>query len=150
MSNDSPDKTAEDENQNIETVELFIFKIMDVYFGADMEQIEEMIEVPSDAGVGEIMAIHKLIPFRATIVTYQTPKVLLVKDEKEGAWPLMIDQAKTIVNLSIDSIQLFPGLMEGSRKSEALWGATFIDENLVLLVDLNKLSTLRPSQSKSS
>lgn len=150
MNDESLDKTTEDENQSVENIELLIFNVMGVYFAVDTEQIEEIIEVPPDAEAGEIPAIHKLIPFHETKGTYQAPKVLLVKDEKEGAWPLMINQAQTIINLPIDSIQLFPPLMDGNRKSKALWGATLIDENLVLLIDLNKLSTLKTSQSKPS
>lgn len=126
---------------NIQSVQLLIFKIMDVCFGADMEQIEEMIEPPPGMDPGDIPAFHEVVPFRDGGVAYQSPKVLLIKDGQEVR-PLKIDQALNIVNVPISAIQLFPPLLEGNKKSEALWGVAFVEDNLVLLVDLYKIPKL--------
>ncbi len=143
MDSDNPVKPGNTSSGDIENVQLLIFKIMDVYFGADMEQIEEMIEPPPGLDPEDIPAFHEVVPFRGDAMVYKTPKVLLIKDGKEVR-PLKIDQAVNIVNVSVNAIQLFPTLLEGHIKSEALWGVAFVDENLVLLVDLYKI----PKQSR--
>lgn len=131
---------------DIDHIQLLIFKIMDVYFGADMEQIEEMIEPPPGLDPAEIPAFHEAMQFRDTGVVYRSPKVILIKDG-EDVRPLKIDQAVNIVNTPITAIQLFPPLLEGHKKSAALWGVAFIEDNLVLLVDLYKIPKLIQAES---
>ena len=147
MNMDSNNPVNPDNNLtgNIQNVQLLIFKIMDVFFGADMEQIEEMIEPPPGLDPSDIPAFHEVVPFRDGGVIYHSPKVLLIKDGKDVR-PLKIDQALNIVNVPISAIQLFPPLLEGHKKSEALWGVAFVDDNLVLLADLFKIPKLIQAQ----
>lgn len=125
------------EGNAVETIHLLVFNIADSYFGVDMEQIEEILDPPPGVDMEEIPAFHEILSFRETKATYQNPKILFVKDN--GIPPVKIDQVRNIVDISLNSIQPLPPLLEGSKKSEAVWSATFIDEYLVLLVDLYRI-----------
>lgn len=137
----SPDfQTAE--NSPTETLQLLIFNMADSLFGVDVEQVEEIIDPPPGVAMEELPAFHKILSFCKTGVTYRDPKILFIKHD-DNACPIKVDAAKSMVDISINAIQPLPPLLAGNRKSEAVWGATFINGDLVLLVDLYKVSLPR-------
>lgn len=109
-------------------------------FAVDMEQIDEMV----DAGVAqskgwEIVDFHDCVPLRGPEPEYLYPHVLLVRDEASRQ-AYRIDQPQNIFHVTASRVRAFPPLLEAKKANAAVWGAIFIDEEIVLLVDLYKLA----------
>ncbi len=132
------DRVADDE------IRLLIFKIMGVCFGADMEQIEEMVDFSqAQREDWDIRNFTEAISFRDIKVEYKKPKVILIKDSDQDVG-IVIDQPDNIVNINIQSIRLLPPLLESHKTADAIWAAVFIDDDLALLVDFYRLQDSLP------
>jgi chemotaxis signal transduction protein len=120
-------------------IRLLIFKIMGVYFGADMEQIEEMVDFSqAEQDEWDIRHFTDVVSFRGLEIEYKKPKVILIKDNVRDLG-IVIDQPENIVNINIQSIQLLPPLLENLKTVDAIWAAVFLDNELALLVDFYRL-----------
>ncbi len=132
------DQVADDE------IRLLIFKIMGVCFGADMEQIEEMVDFSQAQQENwDIRNFTDAISFRDIEVEYKKPKVILIKDSDQDIG-IVIDQPENIVNINIKSIRLLPPLLENHKNVDAIWAAVFVDDDLALLVDFYRLQESLP------
>ncbi|GEM_PF-1394986 len=132
------DLVAEDE------IRLLIFKIMGVCFGADMEQIEEMVDFSqAQQEDWDIRHFTEAISFRDIEVEYKKPKVVLIKDSDQDVG-IVIDQPENIVNINFQSIRLLPPLLENQDTVDAIWAALFLGEDLILLVDFYRLQDCLP------
>ena len=150
----APDSPAMAEENTLEAgaapeasneLKLLIFNIMGVLFGADMEQIDEMLE-PEQAEERQcdIVPFHQRVPLGGSRVVYEKPRILLIR-ETLNRQALLIDRPENIVNLPVSDIRLFPPLIEARKTAGAVWGVTFVDGEIVLLVDLFKLFAAVPS-----
>jgi len=140
--NRDSDQVADDE------VRLLIFKIMGVCFGADMEQIEEMVDFSqAEQEDWDIRSFTEAISFRDVEVEYKKPKVILIKDSDQDVG-IIIDQPENIVNINIKSIRLLPPLLENHRTVDAIWAAVFLEDELALLVDFYRLQSSLPKIEK--
>ncbi len=137
-SNRESDQVSDDE------IRLLIFKIMGVCFGADMEQIEEMVDFSqAQQEDWDIRNFTEAISFRDIEVEYKKPKVILIKDSDQDVG-IVIDQPENIVNINIKSIRLLPPLLENHKTVDAIWAAVFLGEELALLVDFYRLQNSLP------
>ncbi|MCP4352381.1 MAG: hypothetical protein GY795_43535 [Desulfobacterales bacterium] len=121
-----------------EEIRILVFSIMGVNLGMDMEQISEMCE-PDQVRERdfEIFRFHDKLLFREDPGEYESPVVLLVKDETSG---LIIEQPDDInVPVPIDSICPLPPLIEAVIRSGPIWGVTINQGKIILLVDSYKL-----------
>lgn len=122
-----------------EEIQVLVFEIMGMRFGVDMEQIGKMAELSYAEDRGwNILEFHQVIPLRGAETVYRSPKVLLIKDETGGR-AVLIDHAKNVVRVDLDSIRLFPPLLSAKRRSAAVWAVAFVDGEVVLLVDFYRL-----------
>jgi chemotaxis signal transduction protein len=136
--NKETDLVAEDE------IRLLIFKIMGVSFGADMEQIEEMVDFSqAQQEDWDIRHFTEAISFRDIEVEYKKPKVVLIKDSDQDVG-IVIDQPENIVNINFQSIRLLPPLLENQETVDPIWAAVFLEEDLILLVDFYRLQDSLP------
>jgi chemotaxis signal transduction protein len=136
------DQVADDE------IRLLIFKIMGVCFGADMEQIEEMVDFSqAQEEDWDIRDFTEAISFRDIEVEYKKPKVILIKDSEQDVG-IIIDQPENIININIKSIRLLPPLLESHKTVDAIWAAVFLDDELALLVDFYRLQSSLPKKEK--
>ncbi len=128
----------------MEELRLLIFKIGDARFAADMEQIDEMVDegVPRSKG-WNVVKFHDCVPLRGPEPNYVHPHVALIRDES-ARHALLIDQPQNIFHVAVSRVRPFPALLEAKKKNAAVWGVVFIEEEIVLLVDLYKL-TFAPS-----
>jgi chemotaxis signal transduction protein len=141
-SNKESDQVADDE------IRLLIFKIMGVCFGADMEQIEEMVDFSqAQQEDWDIRDFTEAISFRDIEVEYKKPKVILIKDSEQDVG-IIIDQPEDIININIKSIRLLPPLLESRKTVDAIWAAVFLDDELALLVDFYRLQSSLPKKEK--
>ena len=130
---------AEHERNPLEEIQILIFNIMGIKLGIDTEQIYKMCQ-PEQLKEGDfdIFWFHEKIPFPKEKVIYESPKVILVRDEKITTG-IIIDQVEDIRPIKIDSIQPLPPLIEASDSSGIIWGATLKEEEIILIVDLYRM-----------
>ena len=132
-------QSKETENVGEDEIRLLIFKIMGVCFGADMEQIEEMVDFSqAEQDEWDIRHFTEAVSFRGLKVEYKKPKVVLIKDN-ENDIGIVIDQPENIVNINYKSIRLLPPLLESLKTVDAIWAAVFLEDELALLVDFYRL-----------
>ena len=135
MNHDSPAA----EINNTEIIQFLIFSMADLYFGVDMEQIEEILDPPPGADMNEIPALHEILSFHTTGAAYRDPKILFIRSDSNKACAIKIDGVKNMADISINAIQPIPPLLGMNSKTKAVWGATFMNEDLVLLLDLYEI-----------
>lgn len=129
-------------NIRFEELQLLILNIAGVRFGVDMEQISEIIELEqANQKEFNIVKFDENLSFRGLAVTYKSPKVLLLKDEFSSA--ILVEQPEDMVSISIDSVQPLPPLL-ACQKAFPIWGATLLDDEVVLLVDCYRLVASEP------
>jgi len=122
-----------------EEIQLLTFTIMGTRMGVDTSQVSEMLE-PEQAGERGIN-VHRFndeLPFRDSQVIYNSPKVLLIKNEGP-AYGILIDQPDEIGSISLNSIRPIPPLISSCKGPKAIWGAAVKDEEIILLVDFYRL-----------
>ncbi len=112
---------------------------MGVKLGADVEQIEEMLE-PDQAKerLIHLFRFHEELSFFNRQVRYQSPKVLVIKNESVPSG-VVIDEPEDIKTISLDLIAPMPPLIEACINPPVIWGVAIIDDDMVLLMDLNRL-----------
>jgi len=129
------------ESNSIKEIQLLIFNIMGIRIGVDMEQVFEMIELGQVEGENfEIFHFYEKVPFDVDPYRfhYNSPKVLLVKDE-ETVTGVVIDQPDDFIRVKIELIQPLPLLLEATIRPRVIWGVTLVEGQIVLLVDLYRL-----------
>ena len=132
-------QTSESHSVGDNEIRLLIFKIMGVCFGADMEQIEEMVDFSqAEQEDWDIRRFTDAVSFRDLEIEYKKPKVILIKDNERDLG-IVIDQPEDIVNINIQSIRLLPPLLENLKTVDAIWAAVFLEDDLALLVDFYRL-----------
>ena len=125
-------------------IRLLIFKIMDVCFGADMEQIEEMIDYSEVQQKNwDIRYFAEAVCFRNIEVEYKKPKVILIKDKDQDIG-IVIDEPEKIENINFQSIKLLPPLLGDLETQSAIWAAAIWKEDLILLIDFYRLQKALP------
>ncbi len=120
-------------------IRVFTFNIMGINLGIDVEQIAGLFE-PDKVEAQNIQTFwfHEKISFPEGEVAYNSPKVLIIKDDT-SAFGIIIDLPNDIFIISIDSIQPLPSIMKSSGRPEPIWGAALKDEQIILLVDAYRL-----------
>jgi chemotaxis signal transduction protein len=144
-------KQAENNQDNIDMADVeenkfLVFRIQESCFGIDMEQISEIM----DAGQAEkqkkkTFPFHEQLNFKGDAVTYQSPKVLIIKGREHGPG-IIIETPDDILAIAVESIRPLPPLIGGSNGPKAIWGVTVENSELMLLVDAYKmLADVSPS-----
>ncbi len=136
----------EESDNEISEIQLLVFSVMGIRFGADMEQIDEMIE-PARAEELQIDVVpfHELVPVGTDSVSYTSHRVLLI-DFQGQELGIQIGLPENIINLPTRSIALLPRIVEYRRKIKAIWGVAFMNDEPVLMIDFYKLLTERDTQ----
>jgi len=143
---------------DFEEIKFLVFRIKEVCFGIDMEQISEIM----DAGQAEkrkkrASRFHEQLNFKGETVVYQAPKILIIrgKEHKPG---VIIETPVDITAIPVESIQPLPPLIVGSNGPKAIWGVAVRNSEIIMLVDANEIladlslpSSLRtfPTKQKS-
>lgn len=122
-------------------IQILVFTVMGVRMGVDTSQIEEMLEMDQAVSRGlSASPFHEELSFGPSSATYFAPKVITLKDQRRPL-SMVIDQPDEITNVPVASIQPIPALIAArSGASRAIWGAVVSREDVILLVDLFKLS----------
>ncbi|MDD5723080.1 MAG: chemotaxis protein CheW [Syntrophales bacterium] len=144
-------RQAEKKQDNIdmsdfEEIKFLVFRIKEICFGIDMEQISEIM----DAGQAEkrrrrAPRFHEQLNFKGETVVYQAPKILIIRG-KEHNPGIIIETPIDITAITVESIQPLPPLIVGSNGPRAIWGVAFRNSEIIMLVDANEIQVdLSPS-----
>jgi chemotaxis signal transduction protein len=132
-------KTEEKTEKNLEVVEFLVFEAMGSLIGIDSEHITRITGLKEAKEEGaEFEWFHEKIPFGKHDVDYLDPRVIFIKD---GGSPkgLVIDRPRDFVTVPVGMIRPMPAFVGQSKGASPFWGATVIDEEVVILADFFKL-----------
>ncbi|GBC60123.1 hypothetical protein DENIS_1068 [Desulfonema ishimotonii] len=122
-----------------EELDLLIFRIADIPFGMDMEQIA-CIREPEQAQLqaDRVFRFDEKLRFPKKPVVYRAPMLLIPEDETPVS-ALLIEKPDEIVRIRTDAIRPLPRLIERALPGHPVWGVALIDQKLILLVDFYRI-----------
>lgn len=120
-------------------LELLTFNLMGVRMAVDLLQVGALmgLEEAEEAGL-KVEYLHEKIGFRPEPVTYESPKVLRLKDGAANSG-IVIGGMEDIITVGPESVKPFPLFFESLLKSRAFPCAALKDGELILLLDINGL-----------
>jgi len=120
-------------------IEFLVFSVGGIRFGADMEQVSKISRREDENRAGQkIFNFHEMINFKKIDCSYKSPKAILLKDCNEEIG-ILVDSPEGIISRTARDIQPIPSSIKLKKGSRAIWGATVIEDDIILLVDLLKL-----------
>ncbi len=135
---DTGPDTAENKNggeTTIDEIQIMVFRVMGVLFGADMEQIREVANCEHvDEDAKNVKRFHEEFSFSGNQVIYEAPRILYIKDGRG----FIVDHVEEVRHLPIENVRPLPELLGKCRKPDAIWGAGLFDDKIVLLLDFFK------------
>lgn len=122
-----------------EELQLLTFTVMGVRMGVDAMQVGRILSVEEADEMGITYSpLHELASFRTGPVSYDSPKVLLIKGETPPRG-VLVSAPDDMPSFGLDSLRPLPPLVEDSCASGAIWGAAIRNEGVILLLDFDKL-----------
>lgn len=125
-----------DAHGNIEEIRIVIFRVSDIYFGVDMEQVLQI--QPLDRLLQkdlELVWIHERIDFNHRTIDYAEPLVLEIERQNTPSG-IVIEELEDIdVSVPLDRIHPLPTLLEVHMDSSPIWGVTLQNSSFVFLID---------------
>lgn len=124
-------------------LQVLTFTLMGVKMGIDTGQIVELMEPDEAEARGwKPFRLSDRLALRGGTAAEHSAKVLLTG--KEGTpMAVTIDRPDAILSIPLDDLQPLPRLIASCGGSRAVWGAVVRNDELILLVDLYKLSAVR-------
>ncbi|MBF0500368.1 MAG: hypothetical protein HQM09_09550 [Candidatus Riflebacteria bacterium] len=118
-------------------LKLFVFQVSGIKFGADTEQILELIDLETAETEGvSVQWFHEMIPFREKNIIYKFPRVVILKGNEASG--IIIDTPDDIFPVESSEIQPLPRLLEATIRNSFIRGEVMIKDQMVLLVDFHK------------
>lgn len=122
------------------TLDILVFTVGEVHCGIDGELIGRMMLFDeAEQKKLNILWFHKTLAFGERKVVYRNPRVVTLKGFGDEIG-LAIDQPRDFVKVPVKSICPLPSLVEMTRRLRAFWGAFVLDDEVVLLIDPDKLA----------
>jgi chemotaxis signal transduction protein len=117
-----------------EDIEVLTFCINQTWFGVDLDEIYELIELDqANQRECKTTRFEEEFKFGGSKIDYISPKVLLPKGLFSSG--ILVDQVQEIYHVPIDCIKPLPDLLKIFSPTR-IWGTTLIDQQIVLLIDL--------------
>lgn len=122
-----------------EKLSVIVFTVQGVTMGADVSQVSELLDVQdAEARQLSMTRLDDCIPFRATSASREPRRALRVRTPR-AARAIVVDAADEVADIAIDAIRPLPPLVASAGGSRALWGLATRGDEIVVLVDLEKL-----------
>jgi len=118
-------------------LEILLFRVGGVCFGVEADQVERVDSCGEGAQEGSFW-FHDLVDFGEWPVVYRAPTLLLVKIAGEAVG-VVIDAVRDIAEFGLDAIRPFPPLVEPFVLPKGMWGVLQLDEEIVPLLDFQRL-----------
>jgi hypothetical protein len=123
-----------------EALSLLTFTVMGIRMGVDTLQVDGMLTPDAARDLGlDFSPLHEVLPFRGGVADYASPRVLVVKGETPP-WGILVEEPDDIAPFGLDSLRPLPPLVESRGPGGAVWGVAVRGEEMILLIDLAKIS----------
>jgi hypothetical protein len=121
------------------TLDILVFTVGGVHCGIDGELIGRML-LPEEAEYGKVAVrwFHQALTFGDREVVYQNPRVITF-NRAGAAAGLVIDQPRDLIRVPVGSIRPLPAFFALTPGLRPLWGAFVLEEQVVLLVEPQRL-----------
>jgi hypothetical protein len=123
--------------EEFECLNLVLFSVGGVFFGMDGDQVAGV----SDYGTAveaDLLWFHEAIGYGKRSVEYRAPTIATIRTG-QGPRRVIIDSMENIAEFRTDEIDLLPALLEPFALRRGIWGILPRGDNLVLLVDMDRL-----------
>jgi len=136
--------------QRMERLELMLFRVNGVLFGAELHQVGGVFAPEGDTSTGEEST--RLDDFFGEPSDLQGNwKVIRLKEKSASGseWGFLAEDPEDIVNISIDDIRPLPAIVEKLKTIKSLWGSFIYQGEIGLLLDLSGLCRETRSRNAS-
>lgn len=126
--------------QRMEQVELMLFRVNGVLFGAELRQVGGVFAPEEDTATGEEPT--RLDDFFGEPSDLQGDwKVIRLKEKSASGseWGFLAENPEDIVNISIDDIRPLPAIVDKLKTFKSLWGSFIYQGEIGFLLDLAEL-----------
>ena len=123
--------------QRMEQLELMLFRINGVLFGAELRQVGGVFTPEEDTATGEEST--RLDDFFGEPSDLQGNwKVIRLKEKSASGseWGFLAEDPEDIVNMPIDDIRPLPAIVEKLKTFKSLWGSFIYQGEIGFLLDL--------------
>ncbi len=135
---------------SIDGFKALVFRMQDILFAADLEQIDELVEIKQWSETGdEAIPLHLLVPMESSPHIYRDPHVISIRYMGNNV-SVQIDKPEDIAFIPIEAIRSFPPLINKLRKHTWLWGVGLLQEEPVLLIDCHKMAAACLSEQEAA
>ncbi len=139
--------------EEIETIQIVTFKVMDEHYGIDVSSVHEII------GMTEITAIPNRLCFMIGVINlrgvvvpvidlrvkfnfpkkeYDRQTVILVSEINENIIGMVVDSVSDVTSITEDNIQVQKSFSP-SIKNDYIQGIIRINEKLIILLEIDKI-----------
>lgn len=136
--------------QRMEQLELMLFRVNGVLFGAELRQVGGVFAPEEDTSTGEEST--RLDDFFGKPSDLQGNwKVIRLKEKSASGseWGFLAEDPEDIVNISIDDIRPLPAVVEKLKTFKSLWGSFIYQGEIGFLLDLAGLCLETRSRNAS-
>lgn len=126
--------------QRMEHLELMLFRVNGVLFGAELHQVGGVFAPEEDTAIEEEST--RLDDFFGEPSDLQGNwKVIRLKEKSPNGseWGFLAEVPENIVNISIENIRPLPAIVEKLKTFKSLWGSFFYQGEIGFLLDLADL-----------
>lgn len=70
--------------------------------------------------------------------SFSSPKILVIRQQEKDSIGIRVEHVLKFLTIRLDQIQSLPTIMQKRKYLPGLWGCVFLEERLVLLIDLTQ------------
>ena len=150
--------TMSSNNQKLddEIIQWVTFKLDEEIYGINVMQVQEVVRLPEIAPVpGAPSSVMGIINLRGNVVTVIDTRQrfglsarepddstrIVITEVDNQVIGILVDSVAEVVNLSTSDIETSPNLGEENESSKYIQGLYSNNEEILILVDVNKLLT---------
>lgn len=139
-----------------EVIQWVTFKLDDEIYGINVMQVQEVVRLPEIAPVpGAPSSVMGIINLRGNVVTVIDTRQrfglsarepddstrIVITEVDNQVIGILVDSVAEVVNLSTSEIETSPNLGEDNESSKYIQGLYSNNDEILILVDVNKLLT---------
>jgi purine-binding chemotaxis protein CheW len=148
--------SSQNTNTNDEIIQWVTFKLDDEIYGINVMQVQEVVRLPEIAPVpGAPSAVMGIINLRGNVVTVIDTRQrfglsakepddstrIVITEVDSQVIGILVDSVAEVVNLRMSEIETTPNLGEDNESSKYIQGLYSNNDEILILVDVNKLLT---------
>ncbi|MBW4054480.1 MAG: hypothetical protein HIU83_03565 [Proteobacteria bacterium] len=117
---------------------VLLFSVGGVHFGMDAELAVEISEYRGEEA-DDLFWFHKELGYGGDTLAYNEPVIIAIRTADSSSYRVIIDKMEDVAEISVLDIRPFPPLLEPVVLRKGMWGIVGRGEQMVLLVDFQRL-----------